>query len=345
MADDRNFEPAEAGIDEEDLYGDVAKAFDELADAEGDGPSTHAETELVEEVSDQEASPNQDDEETGGETAETSYEAPADWSADDRAVFDAQSDEAKEFLLRRHTEMQRNYTEKTEAIADINRAIDPYGELFERSGVTPGEGLRYLLSAHEALTTKPIPTLEWMLSQHVSSADDARRLIGTLQNQFAVDQQDRDEFDYGEQPSQPQSDPELLRRLEQLETRGVIQEQEQANHLVATFSQTTDDQGQPRYPHFEQVRQTMASMYANGMVSNLEEAYDKAVRMDDDLYQQSLSTVKRSALDGEAGKAAKAKSKVLPRGGRNDRPAPSASSSDDESLADTVGRLYDELAS
>ena len=82
-----------------------------------------------------------------------------------------------------------------------------------------------------------------------------------------------------------------------------MMEQTQLQSEIASFK---DDK-----PYFEEVRETMAGLLQNGMANDLQSAYDKAIRLNDDVFQklQSQQTGKSEAAQRE--KVAAAKAKVL----------------------------------
>lgn len=71
------------------------------------------------------------------------------------------------------------------------------------------------------------------------------------------------------------------------------QQQEAAQRSVQTavqeFASTKDDAGQPKYPHFETVRQHMAALINAGAAKDLADAYEQAVWATPNLRQQLLA--------------------------------------------------------
>jgi hypothetical protein len=90
------------------------------------------------------------------------------------------------------------------------------------------------------------------------------------------------------------------------EVVGWKQQQEQAQNQalqaeINDFAETAD--------HFEDVRPTMISLLQGGVATTLEEAYEKAIRLDDNIYseiQKSLQAQNDVAKRDAANKAAKA---------------------------------------
>ena len=64
----------------------------------------------------------------------------------------------------------------------------------------------------------------------------------------------------------------------------------------AALGQTKDANGQPKYPHFERVRQTMIQLVATSQADSWDAAYSKAVRLDDELYSQTVEQERQAVL-------------------------------------------------
>ncbi len=79
---------------------------------------------------------------------------------------------------------------------------------------------------------------------------------------------------------QPQFQPQDIRKLvqEQLQT-------ERTHQSVQEFAAAKDDAGNPRYPHYDTVRQDMALLLDAGKAQDLDSAYKMSLRLHDDLWQ------------------------------------------------------------
>jgi hypothetical protein len=89
-------------------------------------------------------------------------------------------------------------------------------------------------------------------------------------------------------PQQPQVDPYVLQTMREVqELRNSMQgitsfyAQQEAAQIQQELSKFQDAE---KYPHFEQVRQTMAQLLESGFAQDPETAYQKAVRMNDDVW-------------------------------------------------------------
>jgi hypothetical protein len=115
--------------------------------------------------------------------------------------------------------------------------------------------------------------------------------------------------------TQQYQDPQSYALSQQLQTlQNEVQqvrswrEQEEANRLnveIQKFSSNVE-----QYPHFEVVREDMAQLLERGLAQDLKTAYEKAVRMNDDVFkleqERLLNQAKKEA--SKAQQVAKAKS-------------------------------------
>ena len=88
------------------------------------------------------------------------------------------------------------------------------------------------------------------------------------------------------QPQQTQSQqPSGLTREEALKLWQEQSANQQWITAIKNFQEAKDDKGNPKYPHFETVRQDMDGLLRAGLAKDLESAYTKALRMHDDIWE------------------------------------------------------------
>ena len=132
--------------------------------------------------------------------------------------------------------------------------------------------------------------------------------------------------DYGIQLGQngiesPQYDPNVNALLEQINSLkseiGSVKgwkEQEEQQRLMSEINRVAQDV--EKFPHFDEVREEMAQLLEQGLATNLETAYAKAVRLNDTVWQKEqerlLNQVKEQASKAQVVAKAKAKA-VSPR--------------------------------
>lgn len=311
MADEESGTPQEPAEQQETLHEALTRQFQESASSESEAPPVEdaepedgQEAEAAEEADEAETAEEADEDESG-ETVEDEppLEAPKHWSKDDRALFASQSREAQEFLLRRHNEMQGDYTKKTQEVAELRKAVEPYRPMLESMGLTEPQAIQQLLNAQYVLNTQPRQAVEKLAEAYLGA--DWRK-------QFSGEVEDEDL-----EPTDPRV-ANLERTVKELESSLRSQQMaaqneqvEAAKAAIEEFKAATDDAGQPKYPHFDALQERMGRLISAGVSSSLEEAYEAAVMADPELRKEHLESTVAQRLKKSEIKAKR--SKVLPR--------------------------------
>lgn len=84
------------------------------------------------------------------------------------------------------------------------------------------------------------------------------------------------------------------------------QAQAEINKTIESFSADTE-----KHPHFESVRESMAQLLEAGLAPDLETAYQRAVRMDDSLFDSLLNSHQQQSTAQVQAIAQKAKSQAF----------------------------------
>lgn len=242
-------------------------------------------------------------------------EAPAMWNAkfkesfgtlagnpDQRAIAEA--------WLNQYKESQGYTTKKEQEFADLRKQFDPiretlqpYEQYWQRQGMDTRQGLSQILGWGQALTSNPKETileLAKLYQVDLAEATAAQPYVDpayqNLERQFQQVQQ---------QLQQVQQYPQQQQRTQMLEQ-------------LKAFETATDEQGNPKNPHFTRVYDRMLGLARGGLVKDINDAYAKAVGMDDEL-QAELSQAKEQeravARAAEAKKAAEASRTVKSKSG------------------------------
>jgi hypothetical protein len=243
--------------------------------------------ETTEDTPDQE--PVQEDQQAAAEVvpaqAAEPVQAPQHWSESDRSTFSKLNAEGQAFLLRRHKEMEADYTRKTQENAEAvkigstaMRNMDPAIQAEIRAaGITPDKFVENLIGYHRLSVQNPV------------------LLIRSLTERFGLDP--AQVFSNVKQPAPAPKQPEdpISARLQQLEnfvsTEVRTREESMrsnAQQTVEQFSSEKDATGSPVRPHFEKVRTVMAKLMSVDPDLDLPTAYDVAVFRDPELRQDAV---------------------------------------------------------
>ena len=269
------FENEEAKIDRKEL---LAQQFDEAA---GEQPVA-AQSETT-----QDSEP---------EVEEPVWKRPpSSWKRDYHEVWQTADDKLKEYAWQREEEMRKGVEPllgKAQFADKMQKVMQPYEQTIRGLGIEPEAAVEALMRADYTLRTAP--------------ADQKRAYLAQLASQYGINLGEIDPY------SQPGPvDPAVYQLQNELnnirgEVVGWKQQQEQAQNQalqaeINDFAETAD--------HFEDVRPTMISLLQGGVATTLEEAYEKAIRLDDNIYseiQKSLQAQNDVAKRDAANKAAKA---------------------------------------
>lgn len=233
----------------------------------------NTETEEVEET----------DESEEQESVEDALEPPKHWSDADKKVFSELDEKGREFLLRRHKEMEADYTRKTQDIAPVRKALEPLRGELERAGLTEAQGIKALSDFY----TNTMPAYKTYAPLIQQFEADPAGTIKKLAAQYKVSLDSSvAESDY--------TDPDinalkeqitgLESKLSQYEQSGQNEKIAEANRQIEAFKSETDEQGNPRHPHFEELESRIVSLLQTpGAISGtnpserLKAAYEQAV--------------------------------------------------------------------
>ena len=278
--------------------------------------SEESNSESLDQVATENESETQDSTEEPSEKAgsedskETPLEAPKNWSEDVKGTFKDLPREAQEYMLKRDKEMTADYTRKTQEVAQqrksyesLDRVIAPMRQQIQASGIGEAEYVSRLLNADIALRNNP------------------KMALKQLAQGYGIDLSSIEETgDWNESEPQitqlQQQNQAILAELNQFKQQNLQSARQQTENQISTFAQSTDTKGNLKYPHFEQLRVKMGNLIDAGEAKGLEDAYSKAVRLDDNLYKQSLESQRKSAKAEEDAKrkaAVEKAKKVRPR--------------------------------
>lgn len=198
-----------------------------------------------------------------------------------------------EYANQRETEYKKGvsaYKSEVDRIKPLENAIAPYRQHLQQQGINEIALIDNLVKSHFVLAQAPYEQKVQMFNR--LAQDYGIQLNGNPQ----------------------QTDPYIQQLMNQLNTVnqevGTIKnryEQEEQNRLMGEINRVANDV--EKFPHFESVREDMAQLLERGLAQNLESAYAKAVRMNDDVWQveQERLLTQASRQASKAQQVAKAK--------------------------------------
>ena len=209
-------------------------------------------------------------------------------------------DESKkhlEYLNQRENEFKKGvsvYKAEAERAKALEEAINPFVPELQSQGISPAAWINNLGRAHMVLTKAPY-------DQKVQMFHRLAQDYGVNLNQINEPQQPVDAYTQ-----------QLMQQLNQVNQEvSTIKgrfEQEEQTRLSNEIERVRSDK--ERFPHFDMVREEMAQLLELGKAQNLETAYVKAVRMNDEVWaveqERLLSSAKKQASKSQQVARAKA---------------------------------------
>lgn len=272
---------------------------------------------------------NPDNLEATENSTESKLEAPKNWTADVKKVFDTLPAESQEFMIKRDKEMTSDYTKKTQELAEqrknieaLDKVLQPARQAINATGIGEAEYISRLLNADNALRTNPKMALRQLAQGYgidLSTMNEESESWNDPDPQYA---------------QLMQQNQQIMQELNNFKQQNIQSTVAQTEQTVEQFSNKTNSEGKLMHPHFDKVRVKMGNLIDAGEAKGLDDAYSKAVRLDDDLYAEAIKTSKLSVKKQEDSKrkaAVEKARKVKPSGSANP-PKGSVVASDLDSL-------------
>jgi hypothetical protein len=208
-----------------------------------------------------------------------------------------------EYANQRESEYKKGvsaYKAEADNARQLTEAIGQFTPELQKHGIHPVAWINNLGRAHYTLANG---TYEQKLNAFNRLAQD----YGIQLNQDALQMPEQAYVD----PYQQQLMQQLQATQQQVQQLSAIREQEENARLTNEISRVSSNK--ERFPHFDMVREDMAQLLERGLAQDLETAYAKAVRMNDEAYKLEQDKLLRSA-NTQASKAqqvAKAKATAV----------------------------------
>lgn len=220
---------------------------------------------------------------------------PSSWRKDQWEAFQKLDPQTAKYIVERESQMANGvstYKQEADRAKEIFEAIAPYQQDLNQHGITPAKWVAQLGAAHQTLVKgSPEQKLQafYKLSQDYGVPIDA-----------LLDQNVRQRF----LTSAPAPATQDVSKL--VEEQFVKREAQTEIQRFAT---------DPANVHYEAVKGTMGQLLATGLADDLKSAYDKAVRMDPELWQseqlRTSEAAEKQRRDAEAARVAKARGNAV----------------------------------
>jgi hypothetical protein len=248
-----------------------------------------------------------------GDANEEEIKQPTTWKKEYRDVWDKIKDgkplgkeefaKYAEYANQREAEYKRGvsaYKNEADNARQLTDAIGPFIPELQQQGITPAAWINNLGRAHMILAKAPY-------EQKVAMFHRLAQDYGVQLSQDGIQMPEQQYVD----PYQQQLMQQLQATQQQVAQLSAIREQEENVRLTNEISRVSSDK--ERFPHFEMVREDMAQLLERGLAPNLETAYAKAVRINDEAYKLEQNRLLKSASNqaSKAQQVAKAKATAV----------------------------------
>lgn len=269
------------------------------------------------------------------EAAAPAFEAPKHWSEEDRAVFEKLEGSARDLVLQLHKKTEAAHTRRSQELAEekkkveeITQTLEPYRAELRNAGLREADVVKQGIAA-----------INWDYKLRTDPINTAKQL---LQNYNIPLEQITNEYIDPDISALHNEIQQLKNAVQEEKTNKELQSRSKLQQEVDAFRQQTDENGNPKYPHFETLRNEMSGLLASGIASDLASAYTKALRTRDDLYDQDVQSriqaelkKKEEARQAEIEKAKKAARHLTGNGPA--RRLPTKSDSLDDIIKNAMG--------
>ena len=237
--------------------------------------------------------------------------APASWKKEAKGEWASVPLHIRQEVHKREMEVQKVLNETApirQEVQQFRETVTPYMARIQSLGVTPHQAVGELLKADYLLAT--------------GTPAQKAMFIDKLLQDYGVDINELDSAiakrlgGGGQQQPQPAFDPNQISQLVQQQLNQALapiyqQRQQEQQQIVQQAEMTVEQMAlDPKYPHFESVRQDMADLMEinarRGIYISVQEAYNKATGMNPELSAMQQAT----QLNQRAQKAAAAAASV-----------------------------------
>jgi hypothetical protein len=240
-----------------------------------------------------------------------------------------------DYANQRENEYRRGvsaYKDEADRARQLTEAIGPFIPELQQQGIHPVAWINNLGRAHMILSKAPYQEKVQMF--HRLAQD-----YGIQLNQDGIQMPEQQYVD----PYQQQLMQQLQATQQQVQQLSAIRDQEENARLNQEINRVSSDK--ERFPHFEMVREDMAQLLERGLAQNLESAYAKAVRMNDEAYKLETDKLLKST-SSQASKAQQvARAKATAISPRSVTPSGQVSKGDAKDrrslLAEQLGQAMD----
>ena len=223
------------------------------------------------------------------------------WKKDAAETMRGLPPEVQKHIIERQDQFHKGLEQYKEAASfarTIDKAITPYKDYLQQLGVTPEVAFPNLLKTERTLRT--------------GSPAEKAEMFQKLAYDYGIDLRALSEAPYDAERMQ------LKQQMAYLQDQLQASQDFRQSHEDAQILDTLSQFGQ-QHEHFDAVRDTMADLLESGIAKTLDDAYAKAIRLNDDVFarQQQASQAHIATQKAQRAKQAAVQVKGAPTGVKN----------------------------
>ena len=205
-----------------------------------------------------------------------------------------------EYSNQRESEYKKGvstYKAEADNARQLREAIEPFIPELQANNISPAAWINNLGRAHLILAK--------------GSPEQKVQMFTKLAQDYGITLNNGEIAPMQVDPYQQQLMQQLQAMNQEVSTIKSRYEQEEQQRLMSEINRVAQDV--EKFPHFEDLREQMAQLLENGLAQDLETAYAKAVRLNDDVWQKEQNRLlsQARAEAEKAQKVAKAKAAAV----------------------------------
>jgi hypothetical protein len=219
---------------------------------------------------------------------------PSSWKKDYEESWGKLDPTLQDYITQRESDFAKGvstYKNQWDQAQPILSTLEKFAPTLQQNGIDPAQWINNLGTAHQTLV--------------FGNPDQKLQMFAQLANDYGVDLNGLT----GGQSASPQFSmiaqelSQIKNQWQQFQSQQEQMEQTQLKGEIESFSKDK--------PYFDEVRETMAGLLQNNMASDLNTAYDKAVRLNDDVWQKIQSEQIKSSQTEQKSRLALVKAKAI----------------------------------
>ena len=237
---------------------------------------------------------------------------PSSWKKETWEHWEKADPNLQAYIAQRESEFAKGvstYKQDFDRVKPLADVVSQYEPFLKQHNITPHQAVDALFKNDQALR---FGTQQQKLQTFAKLATEYQIPI----HEMLVQGEDGKVY-INQQYFQPQTQ-QAPQGLSQADVERMFSERMarfQVDTAVQQFQAAKDKDGNPLYPHFDTVRQTMDGLLRSGLAQDLQGAYAKSLRMHDDIWeaeqQAKQAAAQKAAQETQARQVAKAKAAAV----------------------------------